>query len=50
MFELEPQFWLILLAIGVFFLTVVVVLASSLMPEDDEVPRAARSRDDAGIA
>ncbi|MGI4860483.1 MAG: hypothetical protein ACRYHA_26870 [Janthinobacterium lividum] len=35
MFEFEPGYWLIVLAVGVFFLTAVVILASSLMGEDD---------------
>ncbi|MGI4857714.1 MAG: hypothetical protein ACRYHA_12535 [Janthinobacterium lividum] len=35
MFEFEPGYWLIVLAVGVFFLTAVVILASSLMGDED---------------
>lgn len=35
MFEFQPGYWLIVLAVGVFFLTAVVILASSLMGDED---------------
>lgn len=36
MFDVEPGYWLMVLAIAVCFLTGVVVLASSVIREDDE--------------
>lgn len=52
MFELEPGFWLIVLAIGLFFLTGIVVLLSSLISDDDAPASsgAASPADDTSIA
>ncbi|MCY0387999.1 hypothetical protein OVY01_12275 [Robbsia sp. Bb-Pol-6] len=51
MFEFEPGYWLIVLAVGVFFLTAVVIVASSLMGEEEPSlvsPLANRVRDESG--
>jgi hypothetical protein len=52
MSELEPGFWLIVLAIGLFFLTGIIVLMSSLISDDDSPssPVATSSPDDTSIA
>jgi len=56
MFDFEPGYWLIVLAIAICFLTAVVVLASSMILEEDENNPghsgriAASPRDDSGAA
>ena len=56
MFDFEPGYWLIVLAVAICFLTAVVVLASSLILEEDENHPghpgriAASPRDDSGAA
>ncbi|WP_347554091.1 hypothetical protein [Robbsia sp. KACC 23696] len=59
MFDFEPGYWLIVLAVAICFLTAVVVLASSMILEEDEkhpghtgLPGriAASPRDDSGAA
>jgi hypothetical protein len=54
MFDFEPGYWLIVLAVAICFLTAVVVLASSMILEEDEAHPghpgriAATPRDDPG--